>query len=53
MQQAATIYLTVESASPAAKQLYEARGFVCWGTEPKALGLDGVLYDEDHMPLVL
>lgn len=48
-----TIYLSVESTNTPARKLYESRGFVSWGREPKALLLDGKMYDEDHMTLVL
>lgn len=51
--QVAAVYLSVESGNAAARRLYESRGFVRWGTEPKATRQDGRDLDEDHMVLLL
>lgn len=47
------VYLTVTSANPVPRRLYESLGFRSFGVEPKALMVDGVFYDEDHMVLEL
>lgn len=49
---AAGIYLSVESGNKSARNLYESRGFQCWGTEPKAMRLSDTFCDEDHMALI-
>ncbi|MCY0386652.1 GNAT family N-acetyltransferase [Robbsia sp. Bb-Pol-6] len=43
------LQLRVNSANIAAKKLYVAHGFTCFGTEPQAMQVDGRFYDEDHM----
>ncbi|MBC7742610.1 MAG: hypothetical protein H7061_10460 [Bdellovibrionaceae bacterium] len=43
------IQLSVEANNLAARKLYESRGFKCWGTEPKAMRMDGQYYDDCHM----
>jgi len=43
------VYLTVTSANPVARQLYDSLGFRSFGVEPKALMVDDAFYDEDHM----
>ena len=43
------IMLTVASVNQAAQCLYEQCGFRSIGTEPKALRIDGVDYDQEHM----
>ena len=45
--------LSVTSENAAALSLYRALGFTAWGTEPAALKVDGVDYDEIHMMLSL
>ena len=45
------INLTVEPNNHSAKKLYSSCGFKNWGTEPKALLIDGKYYAEDHMIL--
>jgi ribosomal protein S18 acetylase RimI-like enzyme len=41
--------LSVSIRSPEAMSLYRKLGFRAWGTEPAALLLDGVPYNEVHM----
>ena len=38
--------MTVVTSNNAARALYERRGYVCYGTEPKALRVEGRDYDE-------
>lgn len=45
--------LTVTSNNVAAKRLYESLGFICYGTEPKAMKLGDKYLDEDLMILML
>ena len=47
------IFLGVSSAAPAARRLYERKGFQHWGTEPDALREDGQSVDEYRMALRL
>jgi len=47
------VHLTVTSANPVARRLYESLGFRSFGVEPKALMVHGEFYDEDHMVLEL
>ncbi len=47
------IHLAVTSHNIAARKLYERHGFVRYGTEPRALLVNGQPYDEDHMVLIL
>lgn len=47
------LMLTVTSSNLPAKRLYESLGFVRYGTEPKAMKLDGEYLDEDLMVLLL
>jgi RimJ/RimL family protein N-acetyltransferase len=47
------VHLSVTSASPGARRLYERAGFVVWGREPRALGWDGTFVDEYHLVLEL
>jgi ribosomal protein S18 acetylase RimI-like enzyme len=47
------VLLSVTSENAAALALYRSLGFVAWGTEPAALKVDGVDYDETHMLLRL
>ena len=49
----ASIHLSVSSAAPEARRLYERAGFVLWGVEPDALRYEGRSYDEQHMTLQL
>jgi ribosomal protein S18 acetylase RimI-like enzyme len=43
------IHLSVSSAAPEAKHLYESIGFSIWGTEPDALRYDDRTISEHHM----
>ncbi|WNS42354.1 GNAT family N-acetyltransferase [Paenibacillus sp. MMS20-IR301] len=45
--------LTVTSTNLPAKRLYESLGFICYGTEPRAMKLGERYLDEDHMVLML
>jgi len=47
------VHLTVSSAAPAAKRMYERAGFQIWGTEPDAMRYDGQTVLEYHMALQL
>ena len=47
------INLTVFSDNYAAKRLYTALGFTCYGTERKAVKVDGMYLEEDLMTLEL
>lgn len=47
------IYLTVVTTNKSAKKLYSLLGFEIFGTEKRALKLDGVYFDEDLMVLFL
>jgi ribosomal protein S18 acetylase RimI-like enzyme len=47
------VLLSVTSENGAALALYRSLGFVAWGTEPAALKVDGIDYDETHMLLRL
>ena len=47
------VQLSVSSAAPAARKLYERSGFRLWGTEPEALRHDGQAVVEYHMALRL
>jgi ribosomal protein S18 acetylase RimI-like enzyme len=47
-----SVSLSVESNNQAAKKLYLAKGFKCWGVEPRAMNNDGLLLDEDHMVIL-
>jgi len=43
--------LSVNATNMAAKALYRAMGFTCWGVQPQALRIAGVFHDEEHMQL--
>jgi RimJ/RimL family protein N-acetyltransferase len=47
----AWVHLSVSSAAPAARRLYERAGFTVWGAEPDALRHDGEAVIEHHMAL--
>lgn len=47
------LHLTVITSNAAALHLYESLGFVTWGTQPKAISVDNVYFDEYHMALHL
>jgi RimJ/RimL family protein N-acetyltransferase len=47
------VHLSVSSAAPGARRLYERAGFHVWGTEPEALRYDGQAVVEYHMALHL
>jgi RimJ/RimL family protein N-acetyltransferase len=49
----AWVHLSVTSAAPAARSLYEQAGFREWGTEPDALRHAGSAVAEHHMALRL
>lgn len=45
--------LSVTSSNLAAKRLYESLGFIRYGTEPRAMRLEGEYLDEDLMAMLL
>ena len=45
------INIAVETTRKSAKQLYTKMGFVKWGTESKAMFVEGQYFDEDFMKL--
>lgn len=45
--------LGVNQSNAAARRLYESAGFACFGSEPDALCVDGIYYDEMHYGLRL
>ncbi|MFB9325180.1 GNAT family N-acetyltransferase [Paenibacillus aurantiacus] len=47
------LHLTVMASNKAAVRLYASVGFVAYGTEPRAMKIDGSYYDDQHMVLVL
>jgi RimJ/RimL family protein N-acetyltransferase len=47
------VLLSVSSAAPGARRLYERLGFQLWGTEPDALRYEGQSVVENHMALRL
>ena len=47
------VQLSVSSAAPEARRLYERAGFQVWGAEPDALRHQGRTVDEYHMALRL
>ena len=47
------IELAVISTNIPAKKLYESLDFVTFGVEKRAIMVDGVFYDEDHMVKVI
>ncbi|WP_066295790.1 GNAT family N-acetyltransferase [Bacillus sp. FJAT-29937] len=47
------IYLTVEATNEPAKKLYQSFGFETFGRDPKALKIEDVYFDEEHMVLYL
>jgi ribosomal protein S18 acetylase RimI-like enzyme len=47
------VQLSVSSASPEARRLYESHGFRVWGTEEDALRYEGEVSTEYHMTLTL
>lgn len=50
---ATTLYLSVEGENKEARRLYERAGFKLWGTEPRAMRVDGKYVDEHHLWLTL
>lgn len=46
------INISVEASNIHAKKLYEAHNFKVWGTEPKAMRVNGNFYTELHMALI-
>jgi RimJ/RimL family protein N-acetyltransferase len=47
------INITVTAANARARQLYRSMGFEPWGLERKALWIDGLFYDDEHMVMFL
>jgi RimJ/RimL family protein N-acetyltransferase len=47
------VHLSVSSAAPAARRVYERAGFHVWGTEPDALRHNGATVVDYHMALHL
>lgn len=47
------LHLTVNTANPVARRLYERRGFTCFGVDPRSLKVGGRYYDEALMVLDL
>lgn len=47
------VLLSVSSAAPGARRIYESLGFQWWGTEPDALRHNGESVVENHMALKL
>ena len=47
------LYLSVTAGNDAARRLYERAGFKIYGTDPRALRVDGQFYDEHLMVLRL
>lgn len=47
------VHLSVTSAAPAARRIYERVGFHVWGTEPEALRHNGCTVVDYHMALRL
>ena len=45
--------LAVSEKSEGAKRVYERLGFRAWGREPGAARVEGTLYDEIHMVVML
>jgi len=45
------VKLQLEAGNARARELYESFGFEIWGTEPKAVRIDGGYYDDYHMIL--
>ncbi|MEW9571704.1 N-acetyltransferase family protein [Rhodanobacter sp. Si-c] len=43
--------LGVNATNAAAQALYRSAGFVSWGVQPRALQIDGVFHDEEHLLL--
>lgn len=47
------IYLAVESTNEPAKRLYSSFGFEVFGKDKKAMKIEDIYYDEEHMVLFL
>ena len=47
------LHLTVNTANPTARRLYERRGFTCFGVDPRSLKVAGRYHDEALMVLDL
>ncbi|CAB3803038.1 Mycothiol acetyltransferase [Paraburkholderia caffeinitolerans] len=47
------VQLTVGASNPRAQSLYRSLGFAIYGTEPRAMCIDGEYFDEEHMLLML
>lgn len=52
-QRVRQVHLSVVTTNPAAVALYQRHGFVTYGTEPRALLVEGTPYDEHLMVCVL
>jgi ribosomal protein S18 acetylase RimI-like enzyme len=48
-----SVHLCVSASSSSALQLYRSLGFREWGRDSRALAVEGVLFEEHHMSLVL
>ncbi|MEO7799049.1 MAG: GNAT family N-acetyltransferase [Opitutaceae bacterium] len=53
MESLGLVRISVESTNVAARNLYASFGFESFGTEPKALCVDGRFFSEDHLFLDL
>ncbi|MDX8045256.1 GNAT family N-acetyltransferase [Gracilibacillus sp. S3-1-1] len=53
MSEVEQLYLSVVTSNEPAKRLYQSLGFAVFGTEKRALKIDNVYYDEEHMVLFL
>lgn len=47
------IQLSVNADNTAAKALYRSFGFITYGREPRAMCVEGIFHDEEHMQLQL
>ena len=47
------LVLTVTATNVHARRLYASAGFASFGVEPRAINVDGVYYDKEHMTLRL
>ena len=47
------VHISVTDTATEARHLYESAGFVEWGVEPRALGMDGRFVTEYHLVLDL
>jgi len=47
------LVLSVTRTNEAAAKLYKSVGFVTFGLQPRAIRVDGVYFDKEHMVLFL